>query len=162
MDRAWFLDRAAVVIFRNKDRRLATTAQDRAGRGQVRSGRHESSASTYSQALRVQSRRLYVNDVPYYASRYGGGTVPRDANDCGPRTGNPKLPSLTNERVAKVVACAKSHDGDTYRIGRPTTGDCSSFTQGAYAQIGVKMPGTATAQHTWVADGKWHTHPSRP
>jgi cell wall-associated NlpC family hydrolase len=35
----------------------------------------------------------------------------------------------------------------------PTTWDCSSFTQAAYAQIGVKLPRTATAQRSWLADG---------
>ena len=35
----------------------------------------------------------------------------------------------------------------------PTTWDCSSFTQAAYAQIGVKMPRTATAQRSWLAAG---------
>ena len=35
----------------------------------------------------------------------------------------------------------------------PTTWDCSSFTQAAYAQIGVKMPRTATAQRAWLAAG---------
>ena len=97
----------------------------------------------------------YVNDVLYYASRYGGGTVPGDPNDCGPGNGNPKLPSLTNERVAKVLAWAKSHDGDPYRMGAagPTTWDCSSFTQAAYAQIGIQMPRTASAQRSWLAAG---------
>ena len=35
----------------------------------------------------------------------------------------------------------------------PHTWDCSSFTQAAYAQIGVKMPRTATAQRNWLAAG---------
>ena len=35
----------------------------------------------------------------------------------------------------------------------PTTWDCSSFTQAAYAQIGVKMPRTASAQRNWLAAG---------
>jgi hypothetical protein len=89
----------------------------------------------------------YVNDVLYYAARYGGGTVPGDPNDCRPGSGDRRPPSLTNERVAKVLAWAKSHDGDSYRMGAagPTTWDCSSFTQAAYAQIGVKMPRTASA-----------------
>src|SRR5215211_7608523 len=97
----------------------------------------------------------YVNDVLYYASRYGGGTVPGDPNDCGAGNRHPELPSLSNERVAKLLAWAKSHDGDSYRMGAtgPNTWDCSSFTQAAYAQIGVKMPRTASAQRSWLADG---------
>jgi cell wall-associated NlpC family hydrolase len=36
----------------------------------------------------------------------------------------------------------------------PRTWDCSSFTQAAYAQIGVKMPRAATAQRSWLATDK--------
>jgi hypothetical protein len=97
----------------------------------------------------------YVNDVLYYASRYGGGIVPVDPNGCGPGTNDVKLPSLTNERVGIVLAWAKSHDGDSYRLGAagPTTWDCSSFTRAAYAQIGINLPRTASAQHAWLAAG---------
>jgi hypothetical protein len=97
----------------------------------------------------------YVNDVLHYAARYGGGTVLGDPNDCRPGSGDRRLPSFTNERVAKLLAWAKSHDGDTYRMGAagPTTWDCSSFTQAGYAQIGVKLPRTASAQRSWLADG---------
>ena len=97
----------------------------------------------------------YVNDVLYYASRYGGGTVPGDPNDCGAGNRHPELPSLSNERLAKLLAWTKSHNGDSYRMGAagPTTWDCSSFTQAAYAQIGVKLPRTASAQRSWLADG---------
>ena len=35
----------------------------------------------------------------------------------------------------------------------PHTWDCSSFTQAAYASIGVKMPRTATVQRNWLAAG---------
>ena len=39
----------------------------------------------------------YVNDVLFYAARYGGGTVPGDPNDCGPASGSSrKLPPLAN------------------------------------------------------------------
>jgi NlpC/P60 family/Transglycosylase SLT domain len=98
----------------------------------------------------------YVNDVLYYATRYGGGTVPMEgANNCGSRNGNPGLPSFTGERIAKVLTWAKSHDGDSYRVGAagPHTWDCSSFTQAAYAHIGVHMPRTASAQRRWLARG---------
>ena len=54
-----------------------------------------------------------------------------------------------------MLAWAKSHDGDSYRMGAagPQTWDCSSFTQAAYAHIGVKIPRTATAQRNWLAAG---------
>jgi hypothetical protein len=48
----------------------------------------------------------YVNDVLYYAARYGGGTVPGDPNDCGAENRHPELPSLSNERVAKLLVWA--------------------------------------------------------
>ena len=98
----------------------------------------------------------YVNDVLYYAARYGGGTVPGDPNDCGPARGSSrKLPPLAKDRVAKVLAWAKDHDGDTYRMGAtgPNVWDCSSFTQAAYAQIGIRMPRLASAQLSWLAAG---------
>jgi hypothetical protein len=61
----------------------------------------------------------YVNDVLYYAARYGGGTVHGAPNDCGAGNRNSELPSLGNERVAKLLAWARSHNGDSYRMGRP-------------------------------------------
>jgi hypothetical protein len=65
----------------------------------------------------------YVNDVLYYASSYGGGTVPGDTNNaCGPgRGGNRNLPSLTGKRVAKLLTWAKRHDGDRYRMAPART-----------------------------------------
>jgi Peptidase family M23/Transglycosylase SLT domain/NlpC/P60 family len=98
----------------------------------------------------------YVNDVLFYAARYGGGTIPGDPNDCGPASGSSrKLPPLANDRVAKVLAWAKGHDGDSYRMGAtgPNVWDCSSFTQAAYAQIGIRMPRLASAQRSWLAAG---------
>ena len=35
----------------------------------------------------------------------------------------------------------------------PRAFDCSSFTQAAYAQIGIRMPRTAAAQRSWLAAG---------
>ena len=65
------------------------------------------------------------------------------------------MPPLTNDRVAKVLAWANGHDGDTYRMGAtgPNVWDCSSFTQAAYAQIGIRMPRLASAQRSWLAAG---------
>jgi cell wall-associated NlpC family hydrolase len=96
----------------------------------------------------------YVNDVLYYASRYGGGTVLGDPNDCGPVNGDPDLPPLTGDRVAKVLAWAKSHHGDSYQMAAgPNTWDCSGFTQAGYRRIGLTMPRTASAQRSWLAAG---------
>ena len=63
----------------------------------------------------------YVNDVLYYAHRYGGGTVLGDADDCAADgNGNPNLPPLTNDRVATVLTWAKGHVGG--RTGWAPTG----------------------------------------
>jgi hypothetical protein len=97
----------------------------------------------------------YVNDVLYYAKAYGGGTVLGDPTNCGPGKGNPNLPPLTNQRIKTVLTWAQSHVGDRYVFGAggPNAWDCSSFTQAAYARIGITMPRTAGAQRDWLAAG---------
>jgi hypothetical protein len=69
--------------------------------------------------------------------RYGGGTMLGDPNDCGSASSNHRdPPSLTTDRVAKMLDWAERHDGDTYRISATGSNacDCSSFTQAEYAQ----------------------------
>jgi hypothetical protein len=98
----------------------------------------------------------YVNDVLYYAHHYGGGTVLGDPHDCGAQgDGDPNLPSVTEQRVAAVLGWAARHVGGPYRMGAngPVAYDCSSFTQTAYAQIGIRLPRTAAAQRSWLAAG---------
>jgi hypothetical protein len=97
----------------------------------------------------------YVNDVLYYAKAYGGGTVLGDPTNCGPGNGNPNLPPLTNQRIKTVLTWAQGHVGDRYVFGAggPNAWDCSSFTQAAYARIGITMPRTAGAQRDWLAAG---------
>ena len=97
----------------------------------------------------------YVNDVLYYAKAYGGGTVLDDPTDCGPGNGDPNLPPLTNQRAKTVLTWARGHVGDPYVFGAngPNAWDCSSFTQAAYARIGITMPRTAGAQRDWLAAG---------
>ena len=97
----------------------------------------------------------YVNDVLYYAKAYGGGTVLGDPTDCGAGQGDPNLPPLTNQRVKTVLNWALGHAGDSYVFGAngPNAWDCSSFTQAAYARIGITMPRTAGAQRDWLAAG---------
>jgi hypothetical protein len=81
----------------------------------------------------------YVNDVLYYATRYGGGTVP---GDCGAGSGNSGLPSFTGERIAKVLTWAKSHDGDSYRMGAagPHTWDCSVSPKPPTPKLASRYP----------------------
>ncbi|PWJ23271.1 NlpC/P60 family protein [Branchiibius hedensis] len=99
----------------------------------------------------------YVNDVLYYAAKYGGGEVLGDPTDCGTGVGdgNPQLPPLTNERVKKLLTWAEGHLGDGYVMGAngPNTWDCSSFSSAAYRQLGITMPRTAGAQQAWLAAG---------
>ncbi|WP_404380307.1 peptidoglycan DD-metalloendopeptidase family protein [Knoellia locipacati] len=98
----------------------------------------------------------YVNDVLHYAHAYGGGLVLGDPTDCGVGgAGNPQLPPLSSDRQTKVLTWAGSHAGDPYVYGAngPNAWDCSSFTQNAFAQVGVSMPRTAGAQRDWLAKG---------
>ena len=97
----------------------------------------------------------YVNDVLYYAAAYGSGTVLGSATECGPGQGNPDLPPLTSDRLRVVLTWATSHLGDRYVMGAngPNAWDCSSFTQTAYAHIGITTPRTAGAQRDWLAAG---------
>ena len=99
----------------------------------------------------------YVNDVLFYAQVYGGGTVLGDPIECGPGTGagDPSVPAVSSERLAKVLSWANSHVGDRYVFGGngPNAWDCSNFTQTAYRQAGIAIPRTAGAQRDWLAKG---------
>ncbi|WP_295701592.1 lytic murein transglycosylase [Lapillicoccus sp.] len=102
----------------------------------------------------------YVNDILFYAAAYGGGTVLGGGTDCGltargPGVGNPQLPPLTSARLQRVMEWAIRQVGDRYVMGAagPDAWDCSSFTQTAYAQIGITTPRTAQAQRDWLAAG---------
>jgi len=104
----------------------------------------------------------YVNDVLYYAHAYGGGTIAGDPADCGPAgDGDPSLPPIDAHRIQAMLAWADSHIGDPYVFGAngPHAWDCSSFTQAAYARIGITMPRTASAQRDWLAHGHGHRVP---
>ena len=99
----------------------------------------------------------YVGDVLFYAHSYGGGQVLAGTSGClpGNGTGDPTLPPLTPERLQAVLGWAQGRLGLPYRMGAngPDAYDCSSFTQAAYAQIGVTMPRTAEEQRNWLAAG---------
>jgi len=58
--------------------------------------------------------------------------------------------------AATVLAWADAHVGQPYRMGAtgPNAWDCSSFTQAAYAQVGVRLPRTAQQQRDWLAAGR--------
>ena len=61
-----------------------------------------------------------------------------------------------------VLVWARTRVGQPYRMGAagPDAWDCSSFTQAAYAQVGVRMPRTAQQQRDWLAAG--HGTPITP
>ncbi len=54
-----------------------------------------------------------------------------------------------------MLAWAETHVGDPYVFGAtgPNAWDCSSFTQAAYARIGISTHRTAGAQRSWLAAG---------
>ncbi|MEA5052031.1 MAG: lytic murein transglycosylase, partial [Propionicimonas sp.] len=105
----------------------------------------------------------YVGDVLFYANSYGGGQVLAGTSGClsGNGTGDPTLPPLTSERLQTVLGWARGRLGLPYRMGAngPDAYDCSSFTQAAYAQIGVTMPRTAEEQRNWLAAGNGYRVP---
>ena len=96
----------------------------------------------------------YVNDVLYYAAAYGAADVPGDPHTCDPG-GDATLPPIDGQSIHAVLTWARSHIGDPYVFGAtgPHAWDCSSFTQAAYAHIGVTLPRTAGAQRNWLAAG---------
>jgi cell wall-associated NlpC family hydrolase len=115
----------------------------------TKSGISQGAAGVRKALLAYNPINWYVNDVLLCAARYGGGTVLGDPNDCGTVSSNQRgMPPVTTDRVGKVLAWAKSHDGDTYQMGAtgPAAWDCSSFTQAAYAHINIRMPRLASAQ----------------
>lgn len=120
----------------------------------TRSGVSQGQAGVRKALFAYNHTAWYVNDVLHYAHHYGGGTVLGDVEDCGDTgPGNPNLPPLTNQRIATILTWAKQHDGGPYVFGAtgPKAFDCSSFTQAAYRQIGIRMPRTAAAQRSWLA-----------
>ncbi len=100
----------------------------------------------------------YVNDVLFYATAYGGGVIAGDPDACGAGggEGNPALPPISNDKVRQMLTWAQTHLGEPYVYGGaagPQQWDCSGFTRAAFAQIGITLPRTASAQHDWVAHG---------
>ncbi|MDF8263516.1 peptidoglycan DD-metalloendopeptidase family protein [Luteipulveratus flavus] len=124
----------------------------------TKSGAHKGAEGVRKAIFAYNHADWYVNDVLYYAQQYGGGVVPGDGQACAPsgaNAGNPSLPPIDDAKIATVLRWAQSHVGDDYVMGAngPHTWDCSSFSQNAYAQIGVSMPRTAQSQRDWLARG---------
>ncbi|AXH96008.1 hypothetical protein DV701_07595 [Ornithinimicrobium avium] len=119
------------------------------------SGVHRGDPGVRAALLAYNHAQWYVNDVLFYAHAYGGGLVLGDPLHCDGQGGNPDLPPVSNERVAKMLAFAAAQEGDSYVLGAggPDAWDCSSLTQTAMAQIGITAPRTAQAQRDWLAMG---------
>ncbi len=111
----------------------------------------------------------YRNDVLYYAWSYAGKAgqiiVAGDQEDCGDGygDGNPNLPPLTSERVAKMFAWAAKQRGKPYIWGGtgPRGYDCSGFVGSAFRQIGIHMPRTAESIRLWAHKNGHRIKPSQ-
>lgn len=123
----------------------------------------------------------YVNDVLYYAGKYGGGQVGNgggngcDTGSSAPR-GNgkmPAVPAVGKGSPAQIVQAAKAWTGTPYSWGGggfdgPSTGirtssqldgtrtvgfDCSGFVQMAvWHGMGIKMPDGSNQQIDWTGN----------
>jgi hypothetical protein len=121
----------------------------------TRSGVDKGPSGVRSALFAYNHADWYVNDVLFYAAAYGGGTVLGSATECVAGEGNVDLPPLTSDRLRVLLGWASSQVGYRYVMGAtgPDAWDCSSFTQTAFAQIGVTTPRTAAAQRDWLAAG---------
>ncbi|MCM3556666.1 peptidoglycan DD-metalloendopeptidase family protein [Janibacter melonis] len=123
----------------------------------VRSGVTKGPEGVFDALWAYNQADWYASDVLYYAKAYGGGHVLGGGESCGstPGDGNPDLPPLTDERTEEALSWATTQIGDDYRMGAngPNAWDCSSFTQAAFARIGVTLPRTAQDQRDWLAKG---------
>ena len=64
-------------------------------------------------------------------------------------------PADSSRAASVALAFAASKAGGPYRMGAngPHAYDCSSLTQAAYAQAGVRLPRIAADQRDWLAAG---------
>ena len=80
---------------------------------------------------------------------------PATASDWSPGAATPGDVAATSSAVVmRVLRWADGHTGDRYRMGAngPHAWDCSSFTQAAWATVGVRLPRIAQDQREWLAD----------
>ena len=110
----------------------------------------------------------YRNDVLYFAWSYAGQggsiVVAGDREDCGDGAGvgNPDLPPLTSDRVARMFAWAAGQKGKPYIWGGsgPVGYDCSGFVGAMFRQAGVKLPRTAESMRLWAHKNAYRIKPS--
>jgi hypothetical protein len=129
----------------------------------TKSGVSQGAAGVRKALLAYNPINWYVNDVLFYAARYGGGTVLGDPNDCGTASSSRNVPPLTNGRVAKVLAWAQRQDGDSYGMGAagPNVWDCSIHAGRLRANRHPNAPACLRATQL-AGRGKRHPHPTRP
>lgn len=111
----------------------------------------------------------YRNDVLYYAWSYAGRggsiVVAGDREDCGDGLGdgNPDLPPLTSERVARMFAWATTQKGKPYVWGGtgPRGYDCSGFVGAMFRRAGIRLPRTAESMRLWAHKNAFRVRPGQ-
>ena len=105
----------------------------------------------------------YVNDVLLLRPGLRRRNHPRRPRRLRPRRKRQPRPPVHQQRRR----CKPSSPGPkptsatpiVYGANGPSAWDCSSFTQAAYAHIGITIPRTASAQHDWLAHGNGYRVP---
>ena len=109
----------------------------------------------------------YRNDVLFYAWSYAGRggsiVVAGDREDCGDGVGdgNPDLPPLTSERVARMFAWAATQKGKPYIWGGtgPKGYDCSGFVGAMFRRADIRLPRTAESMRLWAHRNAFRVEP---
>ena len=105
----------------------------------------------------------YVNDVLYYASRYGGGAVPGDPNDCGPGTATPSCRHLATNASPNSSPGRKATTATPIGWGRPgqPPGTALASPKPPTPRSASRCP--APPRATQLAGRRQrHPHPTRP
>jgi cell wall-associated NlpC family hydrolase len=121
-----------------------------------RLGSHRRPRRRATRDLRLQPRRLVRQRRPLLRRRLRRRHRARRPQRLRTRRDRQPQPAPHRQRRDRRPAhLGQTHIGDPYVFGAngPDAWDCSSFTQAAYAQIGISIPRTASAQRNWLAAG---------